>query len=97
MASKEPDENEKEKNGDSVFHSLAGIAVFGMICCIAGPLVILAGVGGITAWFNGLNPFVIGLFTLVAGVLAVVWVTRRSSRRKLGKVNRRDSSAPDKT
>ena len=95
MASKEPDE--KEKNGDSEFNSLAGIAVFGMICCIAAPIVILAGVGGISAWVNGLNPFVIALFTSVAGVLAVVWVTRRSSRRKLGKVNRRDSSAPDKT
>ncbi len=95
MASKEPDE--KEKNGDSVFNSLTGIAVFGMICCIAGPVAILAGVGGINAWFNGLNPLVIALFTLVAGVLAVVWVTRRSSRRKLGQVNRRDPSVPDKT
>ncbi len=97
MVSKEPDEDEKEKNGDGVFNSLTGVYIFGMICCIAGPVAVLAGVSGIKALFSGLHPFVIALFTLVAGVLAVVWVTLRNSHRKLNEVNRRDAVAPDKT
>ncbi len=47
MNSKGPDDNEKEKNGDGVFNGLAGVSIFGMMCCIAGPAAVLAGVGGI--------------------------------------------------
>jgi len=97
VVSKEPDENEKEKNGDGVFGALAGVSIFGMACCIAGPVAVLAGVASLKAWFSGLHPFVIALFTLVAGVLAVVWVTRRNSRRKLNEVSRRDPVVSDKT
>jgi hypothetical protein len=97
VISKEPDENEKGKNGDGVFDSLAGVYILGLVCCIAGPLAVLAGVGSLKAWFNGLHPFVIALFTVVAGVLAVVWVTLRNSRRKLNELSRRDSVASDKT
>ncbi len=55
------------------------------MCCIAGPVAVLAGIGSLKAWFNGLHPFVIALFTLVTGVLVVVWITLRRSRRKLVK------------
>ena len=97
MVSKEPDENEQDKNGDGVFTALAGVSIFGMMCCIAGPAAVLAGVVGLKAWFNGLHPSVIALFTVVAGVLAVVWVTRKNSCRKLGEVSSRDSTVSDKT
>ncbi len=83
MNSKEPDENEKEKNGDGVFNALAGMSVFGMACCIAGPAAVLAGFGGLKAWFSGLHPFVIALFVVVAGLFVVVWTTSRSCRWKL--------------
>lgn len=83
MNSKEPDDNEKEVNGDGVFNTLAGVSVFGMICCIAGPAAVLAEFGGLKAWFSGLHPFVIALFVVVASLLAVVWTTRRSRRRDL--------------
>jgi len=85
MNSKEPDENEKEKNGDGVFNSLAGVSIFGMACCIAGPTAVLAGIGGLKAWFNGLHPFVIALFVIVAGLLVAVWATRRNCRRDLSR------------
>jgi len=83
MTSNEPDENEKEVNGDGVFNSLAGVSIFGMVCCIAGPAAVVAGFGSLQAWFNGLHPFVIALFVVVAGLFAVVWTTRRSCRWKL--------------
>ncbi len=90
MASKEPDENERENNGDGVFNSLTGVYILGLVCCIAGPVAVLAGVGSLKAWFSGLHPFVIALFAVVSGVLVVVWVTLRRSRRKLvkGKASR---------
>jgi len=83
MNSNEPDENEKEVNGDGVFNALAGGSVFGMVCCIAGPAAVVAGFGGLKAWFSGLHPFVIALFVVGAGLLTVVWITRRSCRGKL--------------
>ncbi len=89
MISKEPDENERENNGDGVFNSLTGVYILGLVCCIAGPVAVLAGAGSLKAWFSGLHPFVITLFTLVAGVLVVVWITLRRSRRKLVKGNHR--------
>ena len=89
MASKEPDENERGNNGDGVFNSLTGVYILGLMCCIAGPVAVLAGVGSLKAWFSGLHPFVIALSTLVTGVLVVVWVTLRRSRRKLVKGNHR--------
>ncbi len=85
MVSKEPDENEKEYNGDGVFNSLTGVYILGLVCCIAGSVAVLAGIVSLKAWFNGLHPFVIALFTLVTGVLVVVWVTLRRSRRSLAK------------
>ncbi len=87
MISKEPDENERENNGDGVFNSLTGVYILGLACCIAGPVAVLAGIGSLKAWFSGLHPFVIALFTLVTGVLVVVWITLRRSRRKLVKSN----------
>ena len=89
MGSKEPDENGRENSGDGVFNSLTGVYILGLACCIAGPVALLAGVGSLKAWFSGLHPFVIALSTLVTGVLVVVWITLRRSRRKLVKGNRR--------
>ena len=85
MVSNKPNENERENNGDGVFNSLTGVYILGLVCCIAGPVAVLAGIGSLKAWFSGLHPFVIALFTLVTGVLVVVWITLRRSRRKLVK------------
>ncbi|MCZ6578600.1 MAG: hypothetical protein O6927_04525 [Gammaproteobacteria bacterium] len=92
MNSKDPDVNEKAGGGNGGFLGLAGVYVFGMVCCLAGPVVILAVVAGLKAWFNDLHPFIVALFAILATVFAMVWIARRRRPGTLpGRVvNRRD-------
>ena len=92
MNSKESEVNQKDKGGNGGFTGMAAVYVFGMICCLAGPVVILAVVAGLKAWFNDLHPFIVALFAILATVFAMVWIARRRRPGTLpGRVvNRRD-------
>ena len=94
MNSKESEVNQKDKGGNGGFTGLAAVYSFGMICCLAGPVVVLSGVAGLRAWFIGLHPFIVALFAITATGFAMVWIARRKRPRTLpGKaLSRRDRS-----
>ena len=53
------------------------------ICCL-GPVIFASTLGGVFAWFSGLNAFAVLGLALVAGGVAVLFVKRRRARIEIG-------------